>query len=279
MMTPDALRLVAAQVHTIPSISVVLGPDHGTEVVVGSDRRCLPDLSPCELRRLVAEQRRGDGPELSWLASVERLELGGPEVSDVIEDVVRVGGRDEPVLTFATLLGPLATPGRPPRRGSRRPGGGVGRPGRPRRGAGQHVPRRAPGRDHRGGGREPAPGLHLAVGGGPGLGPRLPGRRAPPVGGAHRLRRGPTAVDGQPVKRAAVRSGVAGRAGAVAGPAGGGPAGSGRSTVRAAPGEWSGSWGRSALWGRSGWWGRSGRGVGRVGSGTGGRRSRGRRCR
>lgn len=109
MMTPDALRLVAAQVHTIPSISVVLSPDRGTEVVVGSDRRCLPDLSPCELRRLVADQRHGAGPELSWLSAVERLELGGPEVSDVIEDVVRVGGRDEPVLTFATLLGPLAT--------------------------------------------------------------------------------------------------------------------------------------------------------------------------
>lgn len=109
MMTTDTLRLVAAQIHTIPSISVVLTPDHGSEVVVGSDRRCLPDLSTCELRRLVADQRRGGGPELSWLAAVARLELGGPEVSDIIENVVRVGGRDEPVLTFATLLGPLAT--------------------------------------------------------------------------------------------------------------------------------------------------------------------------
>ncbi len=109
MLAPDALRLVAALVHTLPCISAVLEPDHGPEVVVGSDRRCLPDLSPCELRRLVAAQRSGEAPELSWVSAVGHLELGGPEVAAVVEDVVRVGGRDEPVLAFATLLGPQAT--------------------------------------------------------------------------------------------------------------------------------------------------------------------------
>lgn len=109
MLGSDALRLAAALVHTLPSVALVLSPDHGPEVVVGSDRRCLPDLSPCDLRRLVGAEQRGEGPELTWLSSLERLELGGPDVAAVVEDVIRVGGRDEPVLAFATLLGPLST--------------------------------------------------------------------------------------------------------------------------------------------------------------------------
>jgi hypothetical protein len=109
----DALRLVAALTHTLPSVSAVLQLDHGPDVVVGSDRRCLPDLSPCGLRRLVAEHRdlaRGwGGPELTWLSSVVAVELGGPDVTHVVEDVVRVAGRDEPVVAFTTLLDPLST--------------------------------------------------------------------------------------------------------------------------------------------------------------------------
>lgn len=109
MLGPDALRLVAALIHTLPPVAAVLSPDHGPEVVVGTDRRCFPDLSPCELRRVVAADRSGDGPELSWLGTLRSVELGGPEVGGLVEDVVRVGGRDEPVLAFATLLGPLPT--------------------------------------------------------------------------------------------------------------------------------------------------------------------------
>jgi hypothetical protein len=110
----DALRLVAALTHTLPSVSAVLQLDHGPDVVVGSDRRCLPDISPCGLRRLVGEHRDltrgwGSGPELTWLSSVVAVELGGPEVTDVVEDVVRVGGRDESVVAFSTLLDPLTT--------------------------------------------------------------------------------------------------------------------------------------------------------------------------
>jgi len=112
----DALRLVAALTHTLPTVSAVLQLDHGPDVVVGSDRRCLPDISPCGLRRLVGEHRDlargwagGGGPELTWLSSVLAVEVGGPEVSDVIDDVVRVGGRDQPVVAFSTLLDPLAT--------------------------------------------------------------------------------------------------------------------------------------------------------------------------
>lgn len=106
MVGPDALRLVAALTHTLPSITALLVPDHGPEVVVGGDRRCLPDLSPCELRRLVAADRRGDAPPLTWLGAVRELHLGGPEVASVVEDVVSLGGRDEPVLAFATCLPP-----------------------------------------------------------------------------------------------------------------------------------------------------------------------------
>jgi hypothetical protein len=102
----DALRLVAALTHTLPSVSAVLQVDHGPDVVVGSDRRCLPDLSPCGLRRLVGE---AGGPELTWLSSVVAVELGGPDVTDVVEDVVCVGGRDEPVVAFSTLLDPFST--------------------------------------------------------------------------------------------------------------------------------------------------------------------------
>ncbi|QYG93762.1 hypothetical protein HC251_15895 [Iamia sp. SCSIO 61187] len=113
MLGTDALRLVAALTHTMPSVSALLRLDHGPQVVVGSDRRCLPDLSPCEVRRLVGDHRhlgRGaTGPELTWLASVVAIEVGGPEVTEVVEDVVRVGGRDEPVAAFATLLDPLST--------------------------------------------------------------------------------------------------------------------------------------------------------------------------
>jgi hypothetical protein len=110
----DALRLVAALTHTLPTVSAVLQVDHGPDVVVGSDRRCLPDLSPCGLRRLVGEHRDlargwGTGPELTWLSSVVAVELGGPEVTSVVEDVVCVGGRDEPVVAFSTLLDPLST--------------------------------------------------------------------------------------------------------------------------------------------------------------------------
>jgi hypothetical protein len=108
----DALRLVAALTHTLPTVSAVLRLDHGPEVVVGSDRRCLPDLSPCGLRRLVGEHRdlgRSWGPELTWLSSVVAVELGGPEVTQVVEDVVCVSGRDAPVVAFGTLLDPLAT--------------------------------------------------------------------------------------------------------------------------------------------------------------------------
>jgi hypothetical protein len=118
----DALRLVAALIHTLPSVSAVLQVDHGPDVVVGSDRRCLPDLSPCGLRRLVGEHRdlgRSWGPELTWLSSVVTVELGGPDVTQVHEDVVCVGGRDAgepasgamntPVVAFSTLLDPLVT--------------------------------------------------------------------------------------------------------------------------------------------------------------------------
>jgi hypothetical protein len=109
VLGPDALRLVAALTHTLPTVTALLAPDHGPEVVVGADRRCLPDLSPCELRRLVAAEVRGEGPALTWLSAIREVHLGGPEVQDVVEDVVRVGGRDAPVLAFATALGPLAT--------------------------------------------------------------------------------------------------------------------------------------------------------------------------
>jgi hypothetical protein len=105
----DALRLVAALIHTLPTVSAVLEVDHGPDVVVGADRRCLPDLSPCELRRLVGDHRHGSGMGLTWLSSVVAVELGGPDVIDVVDDVVRVGGRDAPVLGFATLLDPLST--------------------------------------------------------------------------------------------------------------------------------------------------------------------------
>lgn len=106
MLGSDALRLVAALTHTLPSVSAVLQVDHGPDVVVGVDRRCLPDLSPCGLRRLLGE---GAGPDLSWLSSVVAVELGGPDVTHVVEDVVCVGGRDEPVVAFVTLLDPLST--------------------------------------------------------------------------------------------------------------------------------------------------------------------------
>lgn len=109
MLGTDALRLTAALAHTLPSITAVLHVDHGPDVVVGADRRCLPDLSPCELRRVVAAERDGTGPTLTWPSSVVGVELGGPEVLGVVEDLVRVGGRDEPVLAFSTLLGPLPT--------------------------------------------------------------------------------------------------------------------------------------------------------------------------
>lgn len=114
MLGSDALRLVAALTHTLPSVSAVLQVDHGPDVVVGADRRCLPDLSPCGLRRLVGEHRDigrgwGAGPELTWLSSVTAVELGGPDVTHVVEDVVRVAGRDEPVVAFSTLLDPMST--------------------------------------------------------------------------------------------------------------------------------------------------------------------------
>ncbi len=106
MLGSDALRLVAALTHTLPTVTAVLHVDHGPDVVVGADRRCLPDLSPCGLRRVVGEHR---GPELTWLSSVVAVELGGPDVGQVVEDVVCVGGRDEPVVAFSTLLDPLST--------------------------------------------------------------------------------------------------------------------------------------------------------------------------
>ena len=109
MLAPDALRLTAALVHTLPTVQAVVRPDHGPELVVGTDWRYHPDLSPCELRRLVAAQRSGDGPELSWLTSVEAVELGGSDVTGVFEDVVRVGAHGTGVLAFATLLDPCAT--------------------------------------------------------------------------------------------------------------------------------------------------------------------------
>jgi hypothetical protein len=106
---PDALRLTAALVHTLPSVQAVVRPDHGPELVVGTDWRYHPDLSPCELRRVVAAHRRGEGPELSWLAAVVSVELGGSDVTGVFEDVVRVGAHGSGVLAFATLLAPCAT--------------------------------------------------------------------------------------------------------------------------------------------------------------------------
>lgn len=113
MLGSDTLRLVAALTHTLPSVAAVLRIDHGPDVVVGADRRCLPDLSPCQLRRLVGDQPEptgwAGGPELTWLSSVVAVEVGGPDVTHVVEDVVSVGGRDEPVVAFGTLLDPLAT--------------------------------------------------------------------------------------------------------------------------------------------------------------------------
>jgi hypothetical protein len=105
----DALRLVAALIHTLPTVSAVLEVDHGPSVVVGADRRCLPDLSPCQLRRLVGDHRHGGGAGLTWMSSVVAVEMGGPDVTDIVDDVVRVGGRDAPVLAFATLLDPFST--------------------------------------------------------------------------------------------------------------------------------------------------------------------------
>lgn len=109
MLAPDALRLTAALVHTLPSVQAVVRPDHGPEVVVGTDWRVHPDLSPCQLRRLVADHDRGAGPDLTWVGSVVGVEIGGAEVTGVFEDVVRVGGPGEGVLAFTTLLRPCAT--------------------------------------------------------------------------------------------------------------------------------------------------------------------------
>lgn len=109
MLGPEGLRLTAALTHTLPPVSALLRIDHGPDVVVGSDRRCLPDLSPCELRRLVAAHCSGGGAPLSWISSVQAVELGGADVTEVVEDVVAVGGRDAPVLGFATVLDPLVT--------------------------------------------------------------------------------------------------------------------------------------------------------------------------
>lgn len=102
----EALRLTAALVHTVPSVTALLTPDHGRDVVVGSDPRCHPDLSACQLRRLVADERRGSIP-FTWLSAVRSIELGGPEVTVIDDDVVRLGDRDQPVLVFSTLLAPL----------------------------------------------------------------------------------------------------------------------------------------------------------------------------
>ena len=103
MLGSDALRLTAALIHTLPAVSAVLAVDHGPDVVVGADRRCLPDLSPCELRRLVGDHRHGGGTGLTWLSSVVAVEIGGPDVREVIEDVVCIAGRDAPVLAFSTV--------------------------------------------------------------------------------------------------------------------------------------------------------------------------------
>ncbi|NLV55858.1 MAG: hypothetical protein GXY13_09635 [Acidimicrobiales bacterium] len=102
----EALRLTAALVHTVPSVTALLTPDHGRDVVVGSDPRCHPDLSACQLRRLVADERRGSNP-FTWLSAVRSIELGGPDVTVIDDDVVRLGDRDQPVLVFSTLLGPF----------------------------------------------------------------------------------------------------------------------------------------------------------------------------
>jgi hypothetical protein len=109
VLGPDTLRLVAATIHTLPAVSAVLEVDHGPDVVVGADRRCLPDLSPCELRRLVGDHRHGGGAGLTWLSSVVAVEVGGPDVTEIIDDIVCVSGRDAPVLAFSTLLDPLTT--------------------------------------------------------------------------------------------------------------------------------------------------------------------------
>ena len=109
MLGPEGLRLTAALTHTLPTVAAVVRVDHGPDLVVGADRRCLPDLSPCQLRRLVAAHVAGTAAPLSWLSSVTAVELGGPDVLAVVEDVVSLGGRDAPAHAFATLLGPLDT--------------------------------------------------------------------------------------------------------------------------------------------------------------------------
>ena len=83
----EALRLTAALVHTVPSVTALLTPDHGRDVVVGSDPRCHPDLSACQLRRLVADERRGSNP-FTWLSAVRSIELGGPDVTVIDDDVL-----------------------------------------------------------------------------------------------------------------------------------------------------------------------------------------------
>lgn len=103
----ETLRLTAALVHTVPSVTASLAPRFGPQVVVGHDRRIGPDLTPCELRTLVADSSEGSRCAPGWLTEVVAVDLGGPEVDAIGEDVVVVGGRDEPVLVFATLLDPL----------------------------------------------------------------------------------------------------------------------------------------------------------------------------
>lgn len=103
--TVERLRLATSLVHTVPEVALELTVGRGPHLVVSHDAGLAPDVSPCELRRLVAELAADDRMALGlgWLRDLARIDVGGRGVR-CADGVVAVDRPDALVTAFATRL-------------------------------------------------------------------------------------------------------------------------------------------------------------------------------
>lgn len=101
----ERLRLAAALAHTVPEVALELTVGRGPHLVVSHDTGLAPDVSPCDLRRLVtelaADERLAHG--FTWIRDLSRIDVGGTGVrcADGVVTVIRPASL---TTAFATRL-------------------------------------------------------------------------------------------------------------------------------------------------------------------------------
>lgn len=103
--TVERLRLATALAHAVPGTALELSVEHGPHVVVSSDDALAPDVSPCELRRLVGDLTSSGHAAFGswWLHDVTAIRVGGNGVH-CVDGIVTVRRPDRLTTAFATQL-------------------------------------------------------------------------------------------------------------------------------------------------------------------------------